>query len=209
MRFSPCGGNGDGAAAPAAKTAATAKGPAAKAAVAAGPETAIAQEPAQHADGAAGPAAPIAKGPAAKAKAAVAAGPEAAIAPQLVAVAKAKRPPPSPPPSPRWPPPRQVFALDFFRANNGIFSQITGSYRQHSAALKYFRDQTEDPDDPFNSPHRVFDNLAPAEVATVIWGKGPNWSFDRNRMVKWSWTEMIAQLDVPSMDIVVTGGGGR
>jgi len=89
------------------------------------------------------------------------------------------------------------------------FGQFAGSYRQHNAALKYFRDEQENPDHPFDSHVLVFPNDAPAAAAAVTWNKGQDWAFDRTKMLWWSWKEMVARLDADSMRIVVRGENGR
>ena len=87
---------------------------------------------------------------------------------------------------------------------------FTGCYRQHNAALKYFRDLHEDPTQPFHAPHvLLFPNDVPVAVATIQWGKGEQWALDRTKVVTWSWKEVIAQLDEDSMRIVVQGENSR
>ena len=55
----------------------------------------------------------------------------------------------------------------------------------------------------------AFPNHARVGVAIVVWGKGEDWAFDRSKLAWWSWTEMVAQLDERSMQIVVQGVDGR
>ena len=98
-----------------------------------------------------------------------------------------------------------IYHLEYFSQ----FTEFTGSYRQHSAALKYFRDEHEDPNRPFESAPLVFSNSQPAAVAAVIWGHGESWDFDRTRMLQWSWQEMVAQLAQDSIGVAVLGEGGR
>ena len=100
--------------------------------------------------------------------------------------------------------PNAFIPLEVFKDSDFKFN---GSYRQHSAALKYFREAREDSTNPFN-PLRIlrFNNDAPVQIPTIRWGKGPQWAFDDTKMVTWSWKEMIAQLDENSMRIVVYGG---
>ena len=103
--------------------------------------------------------------------------------------------------------PNTVIPLEAFRNSDFKFN---GSYRQHNAALKYFRYLQEDATDPFN-PSRMlrFPNDAPVQIATIRWQKGEQWAFDDTKMVTWSWKEMIAQLDETSMRIVVCGKNSR
>ena len=56
-----------------------------------------------------------------------------------------------------------VFTLDYFRS----YGPFTVAYRQHNAALKYFRDVHENQADPFTSPAIEFDNHAPTAVAEM------------------------------------------
>ena len=100
---------------------------------------------------------------------------------------------------------RVVYDLAYFRG----WRFFHGSYRQHNAALKYFRDEREDPTDPFESAPVLFSNSEPAAVAAVIWGKGQGWSFNRDKMGEWKWQELIAQLDAESMRCAVQGHNGR
>ena len=75
--------------------------------------------------------------------------------------------------------------------NGGNFS---APYRQHNAALKYVRDNVEQPADPFNSPILDLEADGWTEVAVIDHDKkGMGWKWkDETRW--WSWHEMIAQL---------------
>ena len=99
----------------------------------------------------------------------------------------------------------QVFDLDYFRA----FRPFTGGYRQHNAALKFFRWQQELPDDPLQSPCLEFHASAPTAVGVIDHStKGMTWK-STDEWTQWCWHEMIAQLDEPSMEEVVNGPSGR
>ena len=98
-----------------------------------------------------------------------------------------------------------MFDLAYFRG----WGPFTGSYRQHDAALKYFRDEHEDPRAPFTSAPVVFSNADPAAVAAVIWGAGQARGFNRGRTVEWKWQELIAQLSAESLSVAAQGNDGR
>ena len=53
---------------------------------------------------------------------------------------------------------------DLFFSDYGGFSS---SYKQHNAALKYFREKYENPDDPSNSPSVLFHHTEPTAVAVI------------------------------------------
>jgi len=89
------------------------------------------------------------------------------------------------------------------------FGTFTGSYRQRSAALQYFREEQERFPNPIASPIQWFPRDDADAVAAVSWGKGEDWTLDRAKMLRWSWKEMVAQLDAESMRIVVQGVDGR
>ena len=65
--------------------------------------------------------------------------------------------------------PNAVIPLEVFKDSDFNFN---GSYRQHSAALKYFREDREDSTDPFN-PSRIlrFPNDAPVQIPTIPGGR--------------------------------------
>ena len=87
------------------------------------------------------------------------------------------------------------------------YKNFTSGYKQHNAALKWFRDSTENVASPVNSDPVVF-GLEPAAVAAIVHPKGMDYDFDRQVMLEWSWLEMVAQLDRDSMKYVVEGDGG-
>ena len=99
----------------------------------------------------------------------------------------------------------QVFDLNYFRS----FRPYTGGWKQHNAALKYFRAQQELDDDPLQSPCLQFHVSTPAAVAAINHAaKGMTWEFS-DEMTEWSWHEMVAQLEDAWMEEVVTGPSGR
>ena len=82
-------------------------------------------------------------------------------------------------------------------------------YKQHNAALKYFREVHEDLTDPFSSVGIHFNNDAPSAVAEIDHDShGMQWGW-KDSHVLWSWQEMVAQLNDGSMDLVVNGLDGR
>ena len=99
-----------------------------------------------------------------------------------------------------------IFDIEYFRG----FRRFTGGYKQHNAALKYFRAKQENPDDPGASPHLDFPPEGPTAVAVIKHAdKGMAWEFSQDEWTEWFWHEMIAQLDDASMRTVVTGPDGR
>ena len=101
--------------------------------------------------------------------------------------------------------PQGVFPYEAFRN----FAQLIGSYRQHNAALKYWREELEHRSNPLGHRTLLFPNDTRVRIGTVVWGKGQDWSFDRTTVTWWSWREMVAQLDEKSMQIAVQGVDGR
>ena len=162
---------------------------------------AVAAEESAAAVAAAAPVAQLAIEDAAPTAAVAAAAPAAAVAAAapFAAVAAAVQPANDGQPAP------QVFDLDYFRA----FRPFTGGWRQHNAALKFFRWQQELPDDPLQSPCLEFHASAPTAVGVIDHStKGMTWK-PTDEWTQWSWHEMIAQLDEPSMEEVVNGPSGR
>ena len=76
-----------------------------------------------------------------------------------------------------------VYDLDYFRS----YTRFRDSYRQHNAALKYFRGQLEDPDSPQTSheiPHmNDEDHIIPKIVHDIV---GQKWHWDDTTMVAWN-----------------------
>ena len=78
-----------------------------------------------------------------------------------------------------------------------------GHWRQHSCALTFFRKVCER-----EQRHAgfVFSNFQVAAVAAMIHPAGTDYSFVEQDMREWSWHEMVAQLDRPSLEKVVQDG---
>lgn len=98
----------------------------------------------------------------------------------------------------------EVFDLDFFK-NINVFS---GNYKQHNAALKWFRGQQEDQGFSPTAQQQqnlLFSNSEPAAVAEIVKGKGMSYDFDTTTTKTWHWFELVAQLDDASMAYVVEG----
>ena len=94
----------------------------------------------------------------------------------------------------------QIFDLGYF-INYGI----VGHWKQHNAALKYFRMICErDGDEKFWCSNDGADS-----VGTIIHDVGTEYTFDETKMIPWKWQEMIAQMDRESMLNVVSGPEGR
>ena len=83
------------------------------------------------------------------------------------------------------------------------FSAFTEHYQQHNAALKWFREVSEDPTFPFDSPSiEAPSGHAPCVVGSVVHGSGTDFDFDHIATREWYWVELVAQLDTTSRDIV-------
>ena len=108
---------------------------------------------------------------------------------------------------------RGPFNLYFFRTWKARMG-YTDTYKQHNAALKYFRELC-------TGQASVGSGAAVAAYGTeamelqpygmqraqiVHEQGGPSFEFDYNDMIDWSWLEMIAQLDEESMFYVVGDG---
>ena len=105
-------------------------------------------------------------------------------------------------------PPEDVYDAEFFLNRKNL----TDTWRQHNAALKYFREELEDPTDPKGSQPKAFDWDGKAAVAAIlphVTGSGPSWEFDRNNMKEYDWRDLIAQLRDEDVRRVVEGPGGR
>ena len=90
--------------------------------------------------------------------------------------------------------------------------RFTDSWRQHNAALKFLREELEDPDKPTLSPSRALQGQGDVLVATImphVKRSGPDWQFDRQKMRPWDWKELIAQLRDEDIHTVVHGAKGR
>ena len=106
--------------------------------------------------------------------------------------------------------PAPIFKLEFFENFGRDWS---GNYKQHNAALKFFRDEYEDRENPYGSRAPVFVGAAVAEEISKILkfrahGKAQDnrdWDWDHSVKVPWSWMEMVAQMDGPTMLHVVRG----
>jgi hypothetical protein len=106
--------------------------------------------------------------------------------------------------------PLPIFKLEFFE---NFRANWNGNYKQHNAALKWFRDEYEDRENPFGSRTPVFGGTAVAEEISKILkyrakGKAQDnrdWDWDHTVKVPWSWLEMVAQMDGPTMLRVVCG----
>ena len=97
----------------------------------------------------------------------------------------------------------QVYDEQFFREYNNF----TGNYQQHNAALKYFREVTEDKERPFlTAPRAVTEEV---EICAVRHAKGMDFEVDWRSKIRWSWLEMVAQLNDESISVVVRGEDGR
>jgi hypothetical protein len=94
------------------------------------------------------------------------------------------------------------FDVAFFK-NYGL--GFTAPWKQHNAALKWFRRTQEDFECPDDYADLLFSNDDYAAVAGIIKGKGMSYDFDESVSKKWHWFELVAQLDDHSIEYVVEG----
>ena len=88
---------------------------------------------------------------------------------------------------------------------------FTARWPQHNAALKYFVEQLEDPNNPGGSKGIRLEAEEPAAVAAIephVRGAGMEWQFDHANFVQWDWKEMVAQLRDHDITRVVRGPKG-
>ena len=93
---------------------------------------------------------------------------------------------------------KNVWDLEFFAALKKE-KRFTPGYRQHNAALKWFRDKCERE----HVAEAKFSNQTKAAVAGIRHPKGMSYTFDESEMGEWSWWEMVAMLNSESMEFVV------
>ena len=94
-----------------------------------------------------------------------------------------------------------VYPLEFFKN----FTAFTAGYKQHNAALKWFRQLCESS----KVETMRFSNEVPTEVPEIIHHKGVTFEWNAVERTTWSWMEMVAALDEASMEVVVKGADGR
>ena len=104
---------------------------------------------------------------------------------------------------------RGVYTLEYFQ---NYAARWHGNYKQHNAALKYYRDEYENPADPFNSRFPVFDPAVAEQISRIIKRKGSgraqdnrDWEWDHTELVSWSWLQLVAQMDAATMQRVACG----
>ena len=89
---------------------------------------------------------------------------------------------------------------EFFKS----FRPFTAPWKQHNAALKWFRHFLE------SSEEKCIEFVQDRyDVATLIHGKEEAFTFNTNEMVVWEWKEMVCQLNDESMQYVVNGPENR
>ncbi len=96
-----------------------------------------------------------------------------------------------------------MFHLGFFQ---GL--EVGEHWRNHNAALKWYREQDDNPESWARESWRKFSNTEKDWRAEIDHPRGMQFSFKTDR-VQWSWLDMIAQLDEPSMRYVVNGDESR
>ena len=90
-----------------------------------------------------------------------------------------------------------IYDLEWFR----MFDRWTSNYKQHSIALKWFRDSKE----MIGEDCMRFGNNIEHLVPDIVHQRGTAYDFDEGNMHKWTWKEMVAQMDDASMRVVVEG----
>jgi hypothetical protein len=114
-----------------------------------------------------------------------------------------------PPPGEWWPAPPFQPLLEQ-KVTMEVLRQLTpnqewrGSFKQHNAALKWFRHKLlSHPTGPYQV---MWFADEPVAVATMIHDAvGPEFHFDETWTRSWDWKEMLCQLDEESMRYVVEG----
>ena len=81
--------------------------------------------------------------------------------------------------------------------------EIKGHWKQHSAALKWFREFCERGRDDEGF---ALSNSYVHSVAAIVHPAGVGYSFVEDDVREWSWHEMVAQLDRESLEKVVHDG---
>ena len=93
----------------------------------------------------------------------------------------------------------EVLTAEFFLR----MAAFEGQYKQHSAALKYFRELCE-LDGRVDG--LILSNSHMAAVAAITHPKGERYWFDSQDMRGWSWWEMVAQMNEESIRYVCEDG---
>ena len=88
------------------------------------------------------------------------------------------------------------------------WDSFSAHYRQHNAALKWFRMLTEKDRMPVSdqTSHRLEPQCL---IGQIDHQKGVDYSFDLEAKVPWSWMEMVAQMTDESIEYVCQGPSGR
>ena len=78
-----------------------------------------------------------------------------------------------------------------------------GHYKQHSAALQWWRQKCEDAG---NFKGYAFSPTYMTAVAAIADPKGPGFWFNEDDMREWSWWDLVAQLTDEGIELVVEDG---
>ena len=89
--------------------------------------------------------------------------------------------------------------MEFFLS----MESFEGQYKQHSAALKFFRERCESDG---RGEGFIFSNSHKAKVAAIIHPPGMEFWFDHADVRVWSWWELVAQMSEDSIKYVVEDG---
>ena len=84
-----------------------------------------------------------------------------------------------------------------------MMASFEGQFKQHSAALKFFRERCESDG---RGEGFILSNSHKAEVAAIMHPPGMEFWFDHADMRVWSWWELVAQMDEESIRYVVEDG---
>ncbi len=83
--------------------------------------------------------------------------------------------------------------------------EVGEHWKNHNAALKWYRKQDDTTESWACDSWRKFSNTEKNWRTEIDHPPGMQWTFKTSNMVRWSWFDMIAQLDEPSMQYVVNG----
>ena len=84
------------------------------------------------------------------------------------------------------------------------YREFRDGYKQHNAAMKWFR-ESQEREDPAAARPILFSNMEPVQVAKIVHAdKGMNYELDETQTVPWFWLEMVAQMKAESIHFCAT-----
>ena len=92
---------------------------------------------------------------------------------------------------------RTIYDMEYFLA----LRNWTDSYKQHSVALKYFRDKAE----ALGVLELVMSNVGASLVPQFVKEANEGYHFEGPEQKPWMWQELVGQLDRLSLELVVGG----